>query len=68
MHTQKGLLRFWNLGGYHDFNVQSDTLLLADEFENFWNRCLKIHGMDHACFPSAPGWPWKEALRREKYN
>ena len=24
-----------NLGGYHDLNVQSNTLLLADAFENF---------------------------------
>ena len=24
-----------NLGDYHDFYVQSDTLLLADVFENF---------------------------------
>ena len=31
-----------NLGGYHDFCVQSSTLLLADVFENFRNMCLKI--------------------------
>ena len=30
-----------NLGEYHDFHVQSDTLLLADVFENFQNMCLE---------------------------
>ena len=29
-----------NSGKYHDLYVQSDTLLLADEFENFRNMCL----------------------------
>ena len=28
-----------NLGDYHDLHVQSDTLLLADDFENFRNMC-----------------------------
>ena len=27
-----------NSGEYHDLFVQSDTLLLADVFENFWNK------------------------------
>ena len=30
-----------NLGDYHDLYVQSDTLLLADVFENFWDMCIK---------------------------
>ena len=29
------------LGKYHDLYVQSDTLLLADIFQNFRNICLK---------------------------
>ena len=29
-----------DLGEYHDFYVQSDTLLLGDVFENFRNMCL----------------------------
>ena len=31
-----------NLGDYHDLYVQSDTLLLADVFENFINMCIKV--------------------------
>ena len=30
-----------NLGDYHDLYVQSDTLLLADVFENFRDMCLE---------------------------
>ena len=30
-----------NLGEYHDLYVQSDTLLLANVFENFRNNVLK---------------------------
>ena len=32
-----------NLGVYHDLYVQSDTLSLAEVFENFRNMCLKIY-------------------------
>ena len=35
-----------NLGDYHDFYVQSDTLLLADVFENFRNICIKVYKLD----------------------
>ena len=33
-------IKLW--GEYHDFYVQSDTLLLADVYENFRNMCLEI--------------------------
>ena len=35
-----------NLGDYHDLYVQSDTLLLADVFENFRNICIEIYELD----------------------
>ena len=48
-------LIYKNLGYYHDLYVQSDTLLLADVFENFGNMCIKIYEIDPAHFLSAPG-------------
>ena len=38
------------LGKYYDLYVQSDTLLLADVFENFRNMCLKTYELDPAHF------------------
>ena len=49
-HPQK-VFKGWklkNLGDYHDLYVQSDTLLLADVFENFRNKCIEIHELDPA--------------------
>ena len=43
-----------NLGDYHYLYVQSDTLLLADLFENFRNKCIEIYELDPAHFLSAP--------------
>ena len=37
-----------NFGEYHDLHVQSETLLLADVFENFRNMCLEIYEIDPA--------------------
>ena len=36
--------------GYHDLYVQSDALLLADVFENFGNKCIKIYKLDPSHF------------------
>ena len=44
-----------NLGKYHDFFAQNDTLFLADVFQNFQNMRLQIYELDHANFFSATG-------------
>ena len=56
-HAQNVLkeLKLKILGDYHDLYVQSDTLLLADVFENFRNKCIEIYKLDPAHFLSAPG-------------
>ena len=43
-----------NLGKHHDLYAQSDTLLLAEVSEDFWNTCLKIYEHDPAHFLTAP--------------
>ena len=48
-----------NLGDYHDLYVQSDTLLLADVFNNFRDMCLKEYELDPAHFLSLPGLAWQ---------
>ena len=52
-----------NLGDYHDLYVQSDTLLLADVFENFRSKCIEIHELDLTHFLSAPGLAWQACLK-----
>ena len=47
-----------HLGEYHDLHVKSDTLLLADVFENFRNMCIKVDELDPAHFLSLPGLAW----------
>ena len=51
-HTQKMFeeLSLKNLGDYHDLYVQCDTLMLADVFENFRDKCIKIYELDPAHF------------------
>ena len=53
-----------NLGDYHDLYVQSDTLLLADVFESFRNKCIRIYELDPAHFLSAPGLAWQDCLKK----
>ena len=44
--------------------VQSNTLLLADGFENFRNRCTEIYELDPAHFLSALGLAWQACLKK----
>ena len=65
-HAQKVFkeLGLKNLGDYHDLYVQSDTLLLADVFENFRNKCIEIYELDPAHFLSAPGLVWQACFKK----
>ena len=53
-----------NLGDYHDLYVQSDTLLLADVFQNSRDMCIKDYELDPAHFLSLPGLAWQACLRK----
>ena len=52
------------LGDYHDLYVQSDTLILADVFENFRNKCIEIYKVDPAHFLYVPGLALLSALKK----
>ena len=53
-----------NLGDYHDLYVQSDTLLLANVFENFRDMCIKVYELDPAYFVSLPELAWQACLKK----
>ena len=53
-----------NLGEYHDLYGRSDTLLLADIFENFRQSCLENYELDPAHFVSLPGLAWQACLKK----
>ena len=55
-----------NLCDYHDLYVQSDTLLLADVFENFRKACIKMYELDPAHFISLPGLAWQACLKKSR--
>ena len=57
------IFKLKNLGEYHDLYVQSDTLLLADVFENFRNECLEVYELDPTHFLSLPGLAWQACLK-----
>ena len=65
-HTQK----VWEVFGiknrceYHDLYAQSDTLLLADVFENFRDKCNEIYELDPIYFVSAPGLAWQACFKK----
>ena len=43
--------------------VQTDTLLLADVFENFRDKCIEIYDLDPAHFLTAPALKWQPCLK-----
>ena len=53
-----------NLGDYHDLYVRSDTLLLADVFENFRNAYLNNYELDPTHFVSLPGLACQACLKK----
>ena len=58
------LFEIKNVGEYHDLYVQTDTILLADVFENFRNKCLKTYELDPLHFVSAPALAWQACLKK----
>ena len=53
------------MGEYHDLHVFCDTLLLADVFEKFRDKCIEIYGFDSSPFSSAPGLAWQACLKKQ---
>ena len=65
-HAKNVFKKFYinNLGEYHGLYIRSDTLLLADVFENFRQSCLKNYELDPAHFVSLPGLAWQACLKK----
>ena len=65
-HTQKvwEVFEIKDCSKYHDLYAQSDTLLLADVFENFRDKCNEIYELDPVYFVSAPGLAWQACLKK----
>ena len=60
VHAQKvwDVFKIKKLGEYHDLYVQFDTLLLANLFENFRDKCIEIYQLNPAHFLSALALAW----------
>ena len=54
-----------NLGDYHDLYIKSDTLLLADVFENFRKACIETYEPDTVHFISLPGLAWQACFKKK---
>ena len=65
-HAKRVFEKFYNknLGDYHNLHVKSYTLLLADVFKNFGNKCIEIYELDPANFLSGPGLAWQACLKK----
>ena len=58
-----GEFKLKNLRDYHDLYVQSDTLLLADVFGNFTNKCIEIYELEPTHILSPPGLAWQACFK-----
>ena len=65
-HKVGDVFEIRNLGEYHDLYVQTDTLLLADVYEKFRDKCIEIYGLDPSYFFSVPGLAWQVCLKKNK--
>ena len=54
-----------NLENYHDLYVQSDTLLLADVFNNFRDMCIKEYKLEPGHVLSLPGLAWQACFKKK---
>ena len=48
----------------HSNYAQSNTLLLADVFLKFRDKCNEIYELDPVYFVSAPGLAWQACLKK----
>ena len=55
-----------NLGELHDLYMETDTLLLADVFENYRGVIHKNYGLDPVHFYTAPALSWSAGLKFTK--
>ena len=58
--------RLKNLGELHDLYMETDTLLLADVFQNYRQVILKNYGLDPIHFYTAPSLSWSAGLKFTK--
>ena len=52
-----------SLGEYHDIYLLSDTLQLADVFDNFRDICFHYYELDPDHFYTSPGLAWQACIK-----
>ena len=52
-----------NMGEYHDLDLKSDVLLLADVFESVRKTCLQHYKLDPCHYFTSPGLSWSAMLK-----
>ena len=64
-HAQKVWKQFKmkNMCDYHDLYLKTDTLLLADVFENFRGACKQYYKLDPCHYFTSPGLAWDAMLK-----